>query len=532
MDLNVENDYQLTNLGKINIILGKNGCGKSTLLKKTETYLRSKNDIYGIIKYITPERGGTLAYDPGVDNTMSINRDWIHKTRRVNRFENFRQQSVAQFRNLELMFYREMEKNESLRLDLKYNFESYFNKLNLLLDNIELRPDNSTFKIHIKNTDHEIKPDAISSGEAELISLGIECLVFEKECHLEKINILLLDEPDVHLHPDLQVRLSEFLRNLVKNKNVNIMLATHSTSFLGALGNYEDTHIEFMSSSQKNLNFKKITEAYRQIIPIFGAHPLSNIFNETPILLVEGEDDWRIWQQAVRSSNGKIKVYPCEVGTKDEMNNYENKVSQIINAIYDAPQAYSLRDRDDIKEEELSLEPIGNLKRFRLHCRTSENLLFTIEVLETIANKFNFNKDGKDVCPSITFDDVKSVLKDFIDEQEKLKNCHARYKEVETFFNEIDGDIKRLKTINVKSIRNMLVQFIEDALNNKKKMILERELNEDEIISLNTDWEIIVGQSIGKFARGVRNTEKTTDSLVEFLGEDVIRNIIFVDAME
>ncbi len=47
-----------------------------------------------------------------------------------------------------------------------------------------------------------------------MISLGIECLVFEKESASAKENILFLDEPDVHLHPDLQVRLCHFIRDL------------------------------------------------------------------------------------------------------------------------------------------------------------------------------------------------------------------------------------------------------------------------------------------------------------------------------
>lgn len=35
MNIAGANGYTLNNLGKINVILGKNGCGKSTLLKKS-----------------------------------------------------------------------------------------------------------------------------------------------------------------------------------------------------------------------------------------------------------------------------------------------------------------------------------------------------------------------------------------------------------------------------------------------------------------------------------------------------------------
>lgn len=337
--------YQLKNIGKINIVLGKNGCGKSTLLKQLSRNIDT--NLYGKIKYITPERGGNLVYEPNIDHNISTNVSWLNDTRYVNRLENFRQQSVAQFRNLELLFHREVEVSKELRSDFNYTFDLYFNKLNKLLDNIEVKRSGSIFKIYKKGTDQELNPNEISSGESELISLGIECLVFEKECNKEKQNILFLDEPDVHLHPDLQARLCNFIRELVSNKNAIIFLATHSTAILGALEDFEGTHIEFMIAGQKELNFKKISDEYRKILPIFGAHPLSNLFNQSPILLVEGEDDERIWQQAIRTSNKKLKLYPCSTDGISNMPAYEQDVEQIIMAVYDDASAFSLRDKDE-----------------------------------------------------------------------------------------------------------------------------------------------------------------------------------------
>jgi predicted ATP-dependent endonuclease of OLD family len=45
--------------------------------------------------------------------------------------------------------------------------------------------------------------------------------------------LLLLDEPDVHLHPDLQSRLVKFLVKLIDEFDFDILMATHSTSILG-----------------------------------------------------------------------------------------------------------------------------------------------------------------------------------------------------------------------------------------------------------------------------------------------------------
>ena len=80
---------------RFTVLLGKNGAGKSTLL-------RDLSSSYPNSKYISPERGGTLKYDPGVDQSIAQNASWLDDSRRRNRLEEFRQQSASQFRSLEV----------------------------------------------------------------------------------------------------------------------------------------------------------------------------------------------------------------------------------------------------------------------------------------------------------------------------------------------------------------------------------------------------------------------------------------------
>ena len=237
------------------------------------------------------------------------------------------------------------------------------------------------FKIYTKSSNQELKPSQSSSGECELISLGIECLIFGKECIPNKENILFLDEPDVHLHPDLQVRLMRFLKNLVTENNFNVIIATHRTAILGALESYSDTHIAFITFDQKVINFVPVSDIYRRVLPVFGAHPLSNVFNRAPVWLVEGEDDERVWQQAVRSSKGRIKIYPCSVDGISKMNDFEQETKKIMATVYDNARGYSLRDRDDDEEKIDDMLPIVRMK---LACRTCENLLLSDEVLKSL----------------------------------------------------------------------------------------------------------------------------------------------------
>lgn len=475
MDIENVNGYTLRNLNRINFLLGKNGCGKSTLLKRVEEGTKGQPG-YGATKYITPERGGHLKYEPGVENNMANDENWMPSSRRVNQFRQFRQQSVAQYRKLETLVLRELEQTPELRQNLEFTFDTYVDEINSLLDNIEIRRHESTFRIMKKGTDSEIQPDVISSGESELISLGIECLVFEKECVEGVENILYLDSPDVHLHPDLQVRLMRFLQNLVDRASFRVLLATHSTAILGSLFEYDHKVIAFMTSEQTQLEFKPINDIYRKILPMFGAHPLSNLFNEAPVLLVDGEDDERVWQQAVRTSQGAIRVYPCPVDGEAQMGEYEQEIQEIINSVYDNAVAYSIRDRDEGPEEINDLPPIT---RMRLSCREAENLLLSDEVLESLDSDWESLVTG-----------IQTWIANNPD--------HPHIEHMVAFSQNFDR-----KLADVKPIRNDLMG----------------------IIGSNKPWEVAVGQAIGRLNDGGAG-EIAENSLSGYLGQKLVASLL------
>jgi len=472
MNLENKNGYTFNNLDKINVVLGKNGCGKSTALKEVQRAIENDD---GLTKYITPERGGALKYEPGIEQNTASSPQWLPNQLRKNQFVQFKQQTVLQFRKLELLSLREIEQNPDIRNDHTYTFQSIVDSINTLLDNIEIRREDSDFNIYSKSDSAGIEPDSISSGESELIALGIECLVFAKQSSVDNDNILFLDEPDAHLHPDLQVRLALFLKSLVEENNFRAILATHSTSFLAAFESYPNVSIEFMTSGQKTIDFKKVSDTYRRVLPIFGAHPLSNLFNEAPIILVEGEDDERIWQQAIRTSQGALKLYPCAVDSIDNLNEYEVQVSQIVNSIYDSAKAYSLRDRDDGDEEINDTPPVI---RMRLSCRAAENLLLSDEVLQ----RLNTN-----------WDELKAKIEAWIGNNK----THSHFSVMKDFK---DSGFNR-KSFNLKKIRNDLMGIIESS----------------------KPWEVVVGQAI---AHNTYIGQPSEDSLQDYLGEKLVCNVL------
>ena len=348
------------------------------MLKRIST--GAKTDAIGEIRYISPERGGLLQYDPNVDNNIGQNPAWLQDSRRQNQAQQFRQQSVTLYRRLELLALREIDADRS-----KPSFSHVIDQLNMLLasQRRELAPDKtgrSAFKIKMRGTDDEARPEDVSSGESELISLGIEILSFVREITPERENVLLIDEPDVHLHPDLQDRLARFITKALNDKPITLIVATHSTPLLAGLAADETTTLAFMRPGATDLTFKPVTEVDRTILPIFGAHPLSNIFNQSPVLIVEGGDDERIWQQVVRTSKGRVRLFPCVATSVDKIGDFEREVNNIIDAVYDRAQAFSLRDHRDRDPE--MIDDLGYIVRMRLRLpHTAENLMLSDEVL-------------------------------------------------------------------------------------------------------------------------------------------------------
>jgi len=475
MDIENVGGFTLRNIAAVNVVLGKNGCGKSYLLRQLEQTLRGRPE-YGLVRYLSPERGGLLQYEAGIEQNVTANVNWLADSRRQNQASQFRQQSAAQFRRLETFILRDIEKKPDLRADPKVTFDTTVGRINSLLERVCIQRSDPAFLIVELRSANTVQPQQISSGESELISLSIECLMFQRECRADKPNLLLFDEPDVHLHPDLQARFARFLLNQFDPATCAIIIATHSTALLSALSHNHNTHVAFMHYGDAEITFSPISDAHRRVLPVFGAHPLSNVFNEAPVLLVEGDDDERVWQQAIRSSQGRIRAYPCAVDGVDQLNTYETEVSKIIQAVYDNAVGYSIRDRDDKPED---IEDIPPIRRMRLSCRSAENLLLSDEVLMTLGTTWE-------------------TVRERIDRWLADNPVHPHY-DMMRAFSEAGYDRKQA---DMKELRNDLVA----------------------LLGTNKPWEVLVGQVIASIV-GDQPSQSPT-SLSGFLGSRVVSELL------
>jgi energy-coupling factor transporter ATP-binding protein EcfA2 len=471
MDL-VVGDVTLENmdLSNVHVILGKNGVGKSELLRKLDLNYSNEENTW-FIKYISPERGGELIFDAATEQNLRAG-DWAITSRRRNRVNQFRNMSFAEYRNLEVLVLRKIENDRSAP-----SFELIMDQVNALLDNVKIvRGSKADPELRQKKNNSVQSADKLSSGESELLSLAIEILSYvyqaEHSENADKRKLLLLDEPDVHLHPDLQHRLMALLVAATAGKNIATIIATHSTALLGALAD-KNAKVAFMGKESTILRFNSITQQLQDVIPIFGAHPLTNVFNANPVLLVEGEDDVRIWQQAVRSSVGRIKLWPCAAGDIQSLEKYESIAADIIGSVYDDAKAYSLRDRDNSPYE---IDDRPHVTRLRLYCRTAENLILADDVLEMLGSSW-------------------PKFQESIMQWLKKNDDHPQSKSMTVFSNKFD----RVEA-NVKELRNLFMA----------------------IIGSDKPWEVAIGQCIAALGP---NSKRGVGSLIYMIGPKAVASL-------
>lgn len=101
------------------------------------------------------------------------------------------------------------------------------------------------------------------------ISAGLKSFIFIKELilngTLKDNGTIIFDEPEIHLHPEWQIKLAELIVLIQKEYNMHIVLTTHSPYFLYALevfstkyGISEKTNYYFSKKTEENISVDNI----------------------------------------------------------------------------------------------------------------------------------------------------------------------------------------------------------------------------------------------------------------------------------
>lgn len=462
-------NWELKNLTDITVLFGKNGSGKSQLLRGIRT--ENLNGFH----YIPPQRAGNIAnnqnfaiaqFDPAKRSN----------TRDSNIAEHFHSEAVSRIQTV--MTKLGSHRDGSINPDDTYKKIEQF--MQALLPGFQFNIIDAPL-YHSLNRVSDGKPVGnvahLSSGEAALFGLALDlltiCTMWQLEAQPERI--LLMDEPDTHLHPDLQQHLGQFLIKLINEYQIQIIMATHSTTLLSALGYHggEKTSVIYLNHASPRQTTNPFDEKLQELSSCLGGHILMGPLFGAPLILVEGDDDYKIWSHIPRYHRIKLATIPCKGAT--EVKKFQQTLENLFGSLCSAtskPIGYALLDGDQTLPSVDDLKyPQKYIKFLKLSCHESENLFLSLEVLGFL--QFQSWDEAKLR--------IKSQSSNYPSKKSILDNCDKW---------------DRKKGNEVKQV----IYELSEILDAKK-----------------VSWTIRVAQCIGK---GI-----PTGELADFLGQEVISSI-------
>lgn len=372
-------EWRLTRLTNIVAIFGKNGSGKSKLLRAW------RDSAPQTTHYVVPERTGELDYQANyLQQQLSFQSRQSESQRNFS--NDYRRQIVAR-----IQAYFAARGNH--RGDtLPTNPAQIESMLGTLLPDFSITlsgTENPPYKLFRAADGARIgQIDELSSGEAQVLTLGLDILTIAGIWEIEPptSRIMLVDEPDAHIHPDLMVRFADFLVRVATEFKLQVVLATHSTTLLAALGQFggEETSVIYLDRTGSDFRAEPFSEMLKELAACLGGHALMGPLFGVPLLLVEGDDDYRIWSQVPRHHQVSFSALPSG-GQK--ILQHQRALEKVFAALREPGQphaGYALVDGDKGKPEANPETPQDHVKFIQLNCYESENLFLTDEVLDAL----------------------------------------------------------------------------------------------------------------------------------------------------
>ena len=196
-----------------------------------------------------------------------------------------------------ILKYATVQKNLDTKLSSR-NFRNQLKFYNQYFDKFKTIAESTWRGLGIKNLDEQNGVDdnlllmvRDNKFEAEIgwmghgLQMWLQTMWFISKCN--ENSTVILDEPDVYMHADLQRRLIRF----IKGKFNQIIIATHSVEIMAEV---EAENILPVDSSKKKLAYANKTPIVQKIIDDIGSiHNLeiARMFSHKKFLIVEGEID-------------------------------------------------------------------------------------------------------------------------------------------------------------------------------------------------------------------------------------------------
>ena len=194
-------------------------------------------------------------------------------------------------------------------------------------------------------TGHVLPFQDLSSGEKEVFFI----LSFFLRNDISD-SIIIIDEPELHLHPELSRRLLYSMRS-IKPKN-QIWCATHSAELIDEAGRERTFYLRMSANRQEAECIPAVDEGseIQALRDLFGYAGYVGISKK--IVFVEGQDnsaDRRTFANVLPDLSREVKLIP--VGTSSNLYRINRAILALLESEFARCEFYLIRDRDYLSQD-------------------------------------------------------------------------------------------------------------------------------------------------------------------------------------
>ncbi|HAT7933291.1 TPA: AAA family ATPase, partial [Legionella pneumophila] len=250
--------------------------------------------------------------------------------------------------------------------------------------------DSSNRKISMFVEEYRITREIYWSG----FGFQIWCQLLTHLSRTEEISLVVIDEPEIYLHPDVQRSLLNILREL----NSDVLIATHSVEIIGEA---DPDEIVLINKEKRSSTRLKDIEGIQQAIETLGSAQnitLTHLARTKKIVFVEGENDYKI----IRRFAQKLKFNQLAVSNDLTALASGGFASWIdiksfawgLDTIKTQMKLFCIYDKDYYCDEQIDFikgKLTSKVNYVHIHSRKEiENYLLNINVLErSLKNQIN-----------------------------------------------------------------------------------------------------------------------------------------------
>ena len=344
-------------------------------------------------------------------------------------------------------------------------------------------------------------PMKLSSGEKEFFNL-ISGLILSGI----RNGVVLLDEPELHLHAQWQQVILDLIYELTEEFNIQFFIVTHSSKFVNqrTLNNLYRVSMTDLCSTVTKPSEPTRSSEMKDLVQFLNSTNNEKIFFTHKVILVEGMSDQIIFDQIIKllkdKTNSDTEIEILQVGSKHNLYKFRKLLNEwnIEN--------YIIADIDYIREIRKNATSVIETASLRQLIIDSSNeitsiLKFTDSKLKEILCK-KTNLDNKSLVELISsksallkeeflqkFDDITDyliaeratsidrsiplstkILNIFNKLAQKEKILVLEKGEIEDYYsvasNKIENALEVAKTINIRTLDPKIKSFLKKLLKN------------------------------------------------------------------